>query len=77
MYKFFVIVFVLVIAMTGCSAESKGFLFNRQEYIESLVDKKSAAAYNVTAADDLAANAAAAEAYQTSGSNVRNTAVPA
>ena len=75
MYKFFVIVFVLVIAMTGCSAESKGFLFNRQEYIESLVDKKSAAAYDAAVAKDVAANENTVEASMTSGGNVGNKAV--
>ena len=75
MYKFFVIVFVLVLAMTGCSAESKGFLFNRQEYIESLVDKKSAAAYDAPVAKDIAANTSTAEAAMTSGGNVENTTV--
>ena len=75
MYKFFVIVFVLVITMTGCSAVPKGFLFNRQEYIESLVDKKSAAAYDALVAEDVAANENTVEASMTSGGNMEKTAV--
>ena len=75
MYRFFIVVLVFVMTMTGCSFEPNGFLFNRQEYIESLVDKKFAAAYDAPVANDVAANTNTADASLNSGSNMENTAV--
>ncbi len=75
MYRFFIVVLVLVITMTGCSAIPEVFQFNPQEYIESLVDKRSAHVCDALAAGKAATDEAVVEASKTSGSNVEKTAV--
>lgn len=75
MYRFFIVVLVFVMTMTGCSFVPNGFMFNRQEYIESLVDKKYAAAYDAPTAGNTAVNKATVEASPVLYSNAKNTAV--
>lgn len=75
MYRFFIVVLVFVMTMTGCSFVPNGVMFNRQEYIESLADKKSAVAYDAPAVKDVDAKITTAEACRTSDSNVEKTGV--
>lgn len=75
MYKLVAIVLVLIITMAGCTAVPKEFLFDRQDYIVSLLNEKSAAAYDALVTKDVAVNTNTAEAYLTSDSNVENGAV--